>query len=236
MTDTSENQTNHSAEIKRTPLYECHRELGARFVDFRGCDMPVQYNNIQEEHHAVRNHAGLFDVSHMGEVFVTGADAVGAVNTLITNDLEAIADGQACYTAMCNPEGGIVDDLVVYRFNRERVLICVNASNREKDYQYARGQLYDVVEKMQEILNGAMEVAAQSDHPRAYEVAFNGAKHVADAVEKLQDLHKKEKALSQEDAPAAGGGVNHGTVNNVFMTGSTNDLLKMLKETQKEDK
>lgn len=108
--------------------------------------------------------------------------------------------------------------------------------DREKDYQYARGQLYDVVEKMQEILNGAMEVAAQSDHPRAYEVAFNGAKHVADAVEKLQDLHKKEKALSQEDAPSSGGGVNHGTVNNVFMAGTTNDLLKMLKETQKEDK
>ncbi|QBP06159.1 terminase small subunit [Synechococcus phage S-B68] len=108
--------------------------------------------------------------------------------------------------------------------------------DREKDYQYARGQLYDVVEKMQEILNGAMEVAAQSDHPRAYEVAFNGAKHVADAVEKLQDLHKKEKALSQEDVPSSGGGVNHGTVNNVFMAGTTNDLLKMLKETQKEDK
>ena len=122
--------------MKRTPLYECHQDLSARFVDFGGWDMPVQYVGIQQEHHAVRNHAGLFDVSHMGEVIVTGDDAVGAVNTLITNDLEQIADGQACYTAMCNPEGGIVDDLVVYRMSRARVLICVNASNREKDFQW----------------------------------------------------------------------------------------------------
>ena len=122
--------------MKRTALYECHREGGARFVDFGGWEMPVQYTGIQREHHAVRDHAGLFDVSHMGEVFVTGADAIGAVNTLITNDLEKIADGQACYTAMCMPSGGIVDDLVVYRFSREKVLICVNASNREKDFEW----------------------------------------------------------------------------------------------------
>ena len=122
--------------MKRTALYECHREGGARFVDFGGWEMPVQYTGIQREHYAVRDHAGLFDVSHMGEVFVTGEDAVGAVNTLITNDLEKIADGQACYTAMCMPSGGIVDDLVVYRFSREKVLICVNASNREKDFEW----------------------------------------------------------------------------------------------------
>jgi aminomethyltransferase len=122
--------------MKRTALYECHKEREARFVDFGGWEMPVQYIGIQQEHHAVRQHAGLFDVSHMGEVIVTGDDAVGAVNTLITNDLEQISDGQACYTAMCNPEGGIVDDLVVYRMNRERVLICVNASNRHKDFQW----------------------------------------------------------------------------------------------------
>ena len=122
--------------MKRTSLYECHRELGARFVDFGGWEMPVQYLGIQQEHHAVRRHAGIFDVSHMGEVFVIGDDAVSAVNTLITNDLDQIADGQACYTAMCTPEGGIVDDLVVYRMNRKRVLICVNAANRQKDFQW----------------------------------------------------------------------------------------------------
>ena len=122
--------------MKRTPLYECHVEHKARFVDFGGWEMPVQYTGIQKEHAAVRDHAGLFDVSHMGEVFVRGEDAVGAVNTLITNDLEQIADGQACYTAMCLPTGGIVDDLVVYRVNRSEVLICVNASNRAKDFKW----------------------------------------------------------------------------------------------------
>ncbi len=122
--------------MKRTPLFECHGEHGARFVDFGGWEMPVQYTGIQKEHDAVRTHAGLFDVSHMGEVIVTGEDAVAAVNTLITNDLEKIADGQACYTAMCMPNGGIVDDLVVYRMSRQKVLICVNASNREKDFAW----------------------------------------------------------------------------------------------------
>ena len=127
--------------MKRTPLFECHREHGARFVDFGGWEMPVQYIGIQKEHEVVRTHAGLFDVSHMGEVIVSGEDAVGAVNTLITNDLEKIADGQACYTAMCTPSGGIVDDLVVYRLSRQEVLICVNASNREKDFTWISDHL-----------------------------------------------------------------------------------------------
>ena len=109
--------------------------------------------------------------------------------------------------------------------------------DREDDYQFARGQLHDIIEKMQDTLNGAMEVAAQSDHPRAYEVAFNGAKHLSDVVDKLQDLHAKEKKMSEESGSAAGGSsVNHGTVNNVYMTGTTEDILKMIKEAQKEDK
>ena len=109
--------------------------------------------------------------------------------------------------------------------------------DREKDYQYARGQLYNIVEKMQETLNGAMEVAQQSDHPRAFEVVFQGAKHTADILDKMQDLHKKQKDLAKEE-PAQGtsGQVNHGTVNNVFMSGTTADMLKMLKESQQEDK
>ena len=109
-------------------------------------------------------------------------------------------------------------------------------SDVQKDYEYSRGQLYDVIEKMQETLNGAMEVAAQSDHPRAFEVAFNGAKHLADVVDKLQGLHKTQKDLEQESSNSGGSSVNHGTVNNVYMTGTTADMLKMLKEAQQEDK
>ena len=109
--------------------------------------------------------------------------------------------------------------------------------DREKDYQYARGQLYDLVEKMQETMNSAIEVAQQSDSARAFEVVFQGAKHTADIVDKLQDLHSKEKKMSEEQqAPSPNGGVNNGTVNNVYMTGSTADLLKMLKQAKEEDK
>ena len=97
--------------------------------------------------------------------------------------------------------------------------------DREKDYQYARAQLYDIVEKMQESLNSAMEVAQQSDHPRAYEVVFNGAKNAADVVDKIQDLHKKMADVEQQEQKV----VNQ-TQNNVFMSGSTAELLKMLKE------
>ena len=111
------------------------------------------------------------------------------------------------------------------------------AEDREKDYQYARGQLYDLVEKMQETMNAAIEVAQQSDSARAFEVVFQGAKHTADIVDKIQDLHAKEKKMSEEQAaPSQNSGVNNGTVNNVYMTGSTADLLKMLKQAKEEDK
>lgn len=101
--------------------------------------------------------------------------------------------------------------------------------DREKDYQYARSSLYNIVDKMQEALDGALEVAQQSDHPRAYEVALNGAKNAAEVVEKLQDLHKKTKDLEIEEVKVQ---QNNNTTNNVFMSGSTAELMKMLKESQ----
>ena len=108
--------------------------------------------------------------------------------------------------------------------------------DREQDYQYARNNLHSIIEKMQQTLDGALDVASESDHPRAFEVAFAGAKHLADVVDKLQDLHAKEKKISEEQPQQAAGGVNNGTVNNVYMTGSTADLLKMLKQAKEEDK
>ena len=110
--------------------------------------------------------------------------------------------------------------------NKKPLIISDKGEDKEKDYQYARAQLYDIVEKMQETLNGAMEVAAQSDHPRAFEVAFQGAKHTADTVEKLQDLHKKMYDVENQEEKAQ---VNQ-TQNNIYMSGSTADLIKMLKE------
>ena len=105
------------------------------------------------------------------------------------------------------------------------LIVSDKGEDKEKDYQYARAQLYDIVEKMQETLNGAMEVAQQSDHPRAYEVAFNGAKNAADVVDKLGQLHKQMADVEKEESKV----VNQ-TQNNVFMSGSTAELLKMLKE------
>jgi aminomethyltransferase len=104
-------------------------------VDFGGWEMPVQYTSMMAEHRQVRSGIGLFDVSHMGEVRLRGAKALDAVRHLVTNDV-AIVDGQAQYTAMCNPAGGIIDDLIVYRIAEDDVLVCVNAGNREKDFAW----------------------------------------------------------------------------------------------------
>ena len=125
----------------KTALYDCHQKAGAKFVDFGGWDMPVRYSGTLGEHEAVRTRAGLFDVSHMGEVVVTEPEALDAVNRLITNDLHRIADGRAQYTAMCTPDGGIVDDLIVYRVSSEELFLCVNASNREKDFEWIQSNL-----------------------------------------------------------------------------------------------
>jgi aminomethyltransferase len=123
---------------RRTPLNEAHRRLGARMVDFVGWDMPVQYSSVIAEHEAVRNAVGLFDVSHMGEIEFSGPGALEAANKLITNDLSKCADGQAVYAGLLNDQGGFVDDVVAYRFSPERILIVVNASNKDKDFAWMR--------------------------------------------------------------------------------------------------
>jgi aminomethyltransferase len=121
---------------RRTPLNDAHRALGARMVDFAGWDMPVQYSSVIAEHEAVRNAVGLFDVSHMGEIEFRGPGALEAANRLITNDLSKCADGQALYAGLLNDQGGFVDDVVAYRFSPERILVVVNASNKDKDFAW----------------------------------------------------------------------------------------------------
>ena len=120
-------------ELKRTPLWEEHRGAGAKLVAFAGYDMPVQYRSgIIAEHQAVRKFAGLFDVSHMGEIEITGPQALELVQHVTTNDASRLAYGQAQYSVMCRPDGGAIDDCIVYRM-RDRYMIVVNASNRIKD-------------------------------------------------------------------------------------------------------
>jgi aminomethyltransferase len=123
--------------LKQTPLNAAHRRLGGRMVEFGGWDMPVQYPaGTVEEHNRTRTRAGLFDVSHMGEIEVLGADAVALVNRLCSNDASKLVDGQAQYSALTTPEGTVVDDLLVYRFGPEHLLLVVNASTTDKDWDW----------------------------------------------------------------------------------------------------
>jgi len=122
--------------LKRTSLYERHKALGARFVDFAGWEMPVQYSGLMEEHLRVRQSCGLFDVSHMGEIEIKGPGAVNALQLLGTNDIEKVKGGQCQYTILCYPTGGVVDDCIVYRYSDESFLVCVNASNTEKVFRW----------------------------------------------------------------------------------------------------
>lgn len=123
--------------LKQTPLNAAHRRLGGRMVDFGGWDMPVQYPaGTVEEHLRTRLHSGLFDVSHMGEIEVRGRDSVAFVNRLCSNDAAKLVDGQAHYSALTTPEGTVVDDLLVYRFAEEHLLLVVNASTTEKDWDW----------------------------------------------------------------------------------------------------
>src|SRR5580658_6620019 len=105
--------------LKRTALFSAHQKLGARLIDFGGWEMPVQYSGLIAEHHAVRQAAGIFDISHMGEVTVCGAAAEAFLNSVLTNDLRKLAPGEGQYTLMCNEQGGVVDDLYVYRLSGE---------------------------------------------------------------------------------------------------------------------
>ena len=128
------------APPRRTPLYETHQKLGARIIDFGGWAMPVQYSSILEEHRAVRTAVGLFDVCHMGEVTFSGPGALAAVSRLCTNNILGLADGQARYTGVLYPDGGFVDDCIVYRRRADDLLIVINAANRDKDIAWFRQQ------------------------------------------------------------------------------------------------
>ncbi len=129
-----------AGSLKQTPLNRVHRALGARMVEFGGWDMPVEYSGIVDEHLAVRTRAGLFDVSHMGQIEIAGADALAAVQHMTSNDASRLAVGQAHYSGLLTPQATFVDDLLVYRFSDVHFLMVVNASNIEKDYAWIAQQ------------------------------------------------------------------------------------------------
>jgi aminomethyltransferase len=126
--------------LKRTALFNAHQKLGARLIDFGGWEMPVQYTSITEEHLAVRHAAGIFDISHMGEVTVSGAGAADFLNRVLTNDIRKLAPGGGQYSLMCHERGGVIDDLYVYQLSREIYLLIVNASRIPEDVAWLQAQ------------------------------------------------------------------------------------------------
>ncbi|MEW9107718.1 MAG: glycine cleavage system aminomethyltransferase GcvT [Cytobacillus gottheilii] len=126
------------SQLKRTPLFDVYKEYGAKTIDFGGWDLPVQFSSIKEEHEAVRTKAGLFDVSHMGEIEVKGPDSLSYLQKMMTNDVSRLKTDGALYTAMCYENGGTVDDLLVYKLKEEHYLLVVNAANIDKDYDWLK--------------------------------------------------------------------------------------------------
>ncbi|WP_373048959.1 glycine cleavage system aminomethyltransferase GcvT [Vulgatibacter sp.] len=167
------------ANSRRTPLYEAHKRHGGRLVEFAGWELPVQYAGVIEEHKAVREAAGLFDVSHMGEVWFLGEGALEACNELVTNDLARLADGQAMYAGLLNERGGFVDDVICYRFSPTKILVCVNASNADKDYAWMRDHAREGVTVKNESDDWA-QLALQG--PKAVAIAQKLTSHDLSAI------------------------------------------------------
>ena len=157
--------------MKKTTFYNIHEKLGAKMVEFAGYYMPIQYNSIIAEHKAVRNAIGVFDVSHMGEVFVTGEKALDFVQHITVNDASKLYPGRVQYSAMLYPDGGIVDDLLVYKFTDEKFLLVINASNIEKDFDW-----------MQQNNKFGVELSNQSDEYSLLAVQGPFSKEVVQAI------------------------------------------------------
>lgn len=147
-------------ELKRTPLFEVYKDYGAKTIDFGGWELPVQFSGIREEHETVRTKAGLFDVSHMGEITVKGKGSEAFLQRLVTNDVSKLKNGGAQYTALCYENGGTVDDLIIYKRNNEDFLLVVNAANTEKDFEWLKQHQTEDVE-IKNISNEVAQLALQ---------------------------------------------------------------------------
>ena len=167
---TLKNNIMATENLKKTPLNEVHRKLGGKMVDFGGWDMPVQYTaGVLTEHLRTREFAGLFDVSHMGEIFVEGEDAIEFVNRLTTNDVTKLVDGQAHYSALTRENGTVVDDLLVYRFTQDKLLLVVNAGTTEKDWDWITSHTKDEKITLTNASEDYCQIAIQG--PKAVEIA-----------------------------------------------------------------
>jgi aminomethyltransferase len=153
--------------MKRTPFYEKHVEHHGTLIDFGGWELPVEYTGIIPEHEAVRNAAGLFDVSHMGEVTVEGKDAEAYIQKMVTNDISTMEPYQIYYSPMCYPEGGVVDDLLVYKYDPQKYFIVINAANTEKDASWFLSHVTEDV-KVENVSDKYAQLALQG--PKAEKI------------------------------------------------------------------
>ncbi len=187
------------AKLARTSLYEDHVRLGGRMVPFAGYEMPVQYTGIVDEHNAVRKAAGLFDVSHMGEIEMTGEWAESVVDYLVTGNVKTLQDGQALYTCTCNKEGTILDDLIVYKIAKDRILIVCNAGNRDKITKVFKSAAENHCEYKDRSDETAL-IALQG--PKAFDVLARAGKDAAELVN-LASFHFRDVVIANVKCTAA---------------------------------
>lgn len=183
--------------LKRTPLFAAHQRRGARLVEFGGWEMPVQYSSIVDEHLCVRRAGGLFDISHMGQVRVDGPGAATFLNHLLTNDIRRLAAGQGQYTLMCNPRGGVIDDLYAYRLGEHEHLLIINASRIDPDVAWIEQQLAAWPDRTQVRLQNHCgtwaAVALQGPRVREFcDLVFPGAAQAGTAAARLSALAKNQ--------------------------------------------
>jgi len=183
--------------LKRTALFSAHQKLGARLIDFGGWEMPVQYTSIVDEHNAVRNAAGMFDISHMGEVTVSGAAAVEFLNRILTNDIRKLTPGLGQYTLMCNEQGGVIDDLYAYQLSAGVYLLVINASRIDPDVAWLKAQHEkfsgrdDV--RLTDASHNYSAVAVQGPRVKDFiDAVIPGASVSAMRVPRVTDLKKNE--------------------------------------------
>jgi len=185
--------------MKRTPLFSAHQKLGGKLIEFGGWEMPVQYTSIVDEHLAVRQAAGLFDISHMGEVSISGPAAEAFLNHTLTNDLRKLSVGQGQYTLMCNEQAGVIDDLYAYRLAADDYLLIINAARIEDDFQWLEQQLAQFTQnrgvKLRNVSDATGAVAIQGPRVVAFidacfpEIATGGT-----VVKRPSDLKKNQIA------------------------------------------
>ena len=193
--------------LKRTPLYEAHQKLGARLVEFGGWEMPVHYASIVDEHHAVRTAAGIFDISHMGEVAVTGPSALPFLNSVLTNDLRKLVPGQGQYTLLCNERGGVIDDLYAYRLADQDFLLIINASRIDADVAWLQAQFGKLAlsdgTDLKNVSDKTGAIAVQGPKTALFiDQCFPGSPAGGTNVSKPSELKKNQICGMTRDVPA----------------------------------